>query len=86
MRLYPHTPLYDIALKEGAVSAETDVLPPFFYVTPQVSRDRIAALLAECHRRMKNWLVGESTPELVKILGDLRGIGVAGPLWEFMVR
>lgn len=86
MRLYPNTPLYEFALKEGAVSKETDLLPPYFYVTPHVSKERICEMLTEFNNRGKNWIIGESTPELVKIIGDLRKIGVSGPLWEFLAR
>ena len=86
MRLYPNTPLYEFALKEGAVSKENDLLSPYFYVTPHVSKERISEMLTEFNNLKKNWVIGESTPELVKIIGDLRSIGVAGPLWEFLAR
>jgi radical SAM superfamily enzyme YgiQ (UPF0313 family) len=86
MRLYPDTPLHNYALKEGVVSENTDLLQPFFYVTPHVSRERIGEMLTDFNSRKKNWVIGESTPELVKIIGDLRSIGVAGPLWEFLAR
>ena len=86
MRLYPHTPLYECVIKEGTVSKETDLLSPYFYVTPHVSKERIFEMLTEFNNQRKNWIIGESTPDLVKIIHDLRTIGVAGPLWEFLVR
>lgn len=86
MRLYPNTPLHEYALHEGAVSKETDLLPPYFYVTPHVPKERIVELMTEFNRRESNWVIGENTPELVKIIADLRRIGVSGPLWEFLAR
>ncbi len=86
MRLYPDTPLYTFALQEGAVSEETDLLPPWFYITPQVSMERIRQLLKEHNMQAKNWIVGTLDPALQKVMVNLRKIGVVGPMWEFIVR
>ena len=86
MRIYPHTPLYKFALKEGAISEDTDLLPPNFYITPHVSKERIFEMMAEFNSQKRNWIVGESTPELAKMMSGLRSIGVVGPLWEFLAR
>ena len=34
VRLYPHTPLARLAVEEGVVSAEDDLLVPRFYIRP----------------------------------------------------
>ncbi len=86
MRLYPDTPLYTFAVKEGAVSEETDLLPPRFYITPNVSVERIRQLLKEHNTQAKNWIIGTLDPALQKVVVNLRKIGVVGPLWEFIVR
>ena len=86
MRIYPHTPLYEFALKEGTISEDTDLLPPTFYITPHVSKERIFEMMAEFNRQKRNWIVGESTPELEKMMSGLRSIGVVGPLWEYLAR
>ena len=86
MRLYPHTPLYEFALKEGTISEDTDLLPPTFYISPHVSKERILEMTAEFNRQKRNWILGESTPELEKMMEGLRSIGVSGPLWEFLAR
>lgn len=86
MRIYPHTPLYEFALREGTISEDTDLLPPIFYISPHVSKERIFEMMAEFNSQKRNWIVGESTPELAKMMSGLRSIGVVGPLWEFLAR
>ena len=33
LRIYPHTPLYDIALKDGKITEQTDLLQPVYYTS-----------------------------------------------------
>jgi len=84
MRIYPDTPLYYHAIREGAISADTDLLPPCFYVTPHVSEEKIFDLSNKFNSTRRNWVIGEYTPEKVKAMQMLRRMGVAGPLWEFL--
>ena len=37
MRIYPHTPLYDFALKEGKIGRDTEILDPVFYGSDSAS-------------------------------------------------
>jgi radical SAM superfamily enzyme YgiQ (UPF0313 family) len=86
MRVYPDTPLYAVAVREGAVSRERDLLEPYFYITPHVTYDRMNALLRAHASKVRNWFVGEMDPSLKNVMENLRRIGVAGPLWEFLIR
>jgi radical SAM superfamily enzyme YgiQ (UPF0313 family) len=86
MRLYPDTPLYDFVLKEGGVTREKDLLPPWFYTTPHVSQERMTALLKKHNAQQKNWIVGDVNEPLQEVMQKLRTIGVVGPLWEFLVQ
>jgi radical SAM superfamily enzyme YgiQ (UPF0313 family) len=86
MRIYPGTPLFEIALRENVITAHTDLLPPRFYVTPCIPRQRIETLLSEFNRIAKNWIVGEPGSDLLKVQTGLRNLGVTGPLWEFLIR
>jgi radical SAM superfamily enzyme YgiQ (UPF0313 family) len=86
MRLYPETPLYRIAMREGMVAPEESLLEPFFYVAPTLGEARTQEILASFARRAGNWFVGELPPDLARIARQLRSKGVEGPLWEFLVR
>ncbi len=86
MRIYPNTPLYKLALKEGVIENGQNLLPPCFYITPHIPKNRIAEILTEFSRERRNWIVGEISSELYRIMGNLRKIGILGPLWEFLVK
>lgn len=86
MRLYPGTRLYEQARTEGIIEDDTDLLEPFYYITPNLTESRIRALLEEFASRARNWVVGEIPPEQQRVTKMLRDRGVEGPLWEYLVR
>ena len=86
MRVYPGTQLYERALSERVITKDTDLLPPFFYISPNLTKERIFSLLDSFSQESRNWIVGELPNENAKVAENLRAMGVAGPLWEFLVR
>jgi radical SAM superfamily enzyme YgiQ (UPF0313 family) len=86
MRVYPATQLYERALGERVITKDTDLLPPFFYISPHLTKERIFNLLGSFSQESRNWIVGELPHENAKVAKSLRAMGVAGPLWEFLVR
>jgi radical SAM superfamily enzyme YgiQ (UPF0313 family) len=86
MRVYPGTPLFQRAIAEGVIETDTDLLPPFFYINPTFSSQKAFSLLSEFSAVSPNWIVGDLPAENAKVVGNLRKMGIAGPLWEFLVR
>jgi radical SAM superfamily enzyme YgiQ (UPF0313 family) len=86
MRVYPGTRLYERAIREHAITKDTDLLPPFFYIAPGLTEEKIFSLLAQFSKESHNWFVGELPREKVKVIEQLRTMGVKGPMWEFLVR
>jgi radical SAM superfamily enzyme YgiQ (UPF0313 family) len=86
MRVYPGTDLHRRAISEGVITAETDLLPPLFYISPHLKKDKIFGLLDSFSQESKNWVIGELSKENAKVAEKLRAMGVNGPLWEFLVR
>jgi radical SAM superfamily enzyme YgiQ (UPF0313 family) len=86
MRVYPGTDLHRRAISEGVITAETDLLPPLFYISPHLTKDKIFGLLDSFSQESKNWVIGELSKENAKVAEKLRAMGVNGPLWEFLVR
>ena len=86
MRLYPGTALYRHALGEKVITAETDLLQPYFYVTAKLPRERIAAMLASFHERSPRWIISDPSPGQLKIIERLRSKNIVGPLWEFLAQ
>jgi radical SAM superfamily enzyme YgiQ (UPF0313 family) len=46
MRIYPRTPLADLAVKEGIINKETSLLAPLFYVSPQLGDEKLTDLVS----------------------------------------
>ncbi len=86
MRIYPNTDLHKRAVAENAVTKETDLLRPHFYLTPHCTEERMFSVLSEFSAQSKNWIVGEQPPEMIAVANRLREKGIVGPLWEFLVR
>lgn len=83
MRVYPGTPLHGQACAEGAITAATDLLEPFHYITPGLSAEYIDRRLRDHVKTDPNWIVGEAPPSFHPLVKRLRQRGVVGPLWTY---
>ena len=82
MRIYPNTPLHRIAIAEGIVSPETELLTPVFYFSPQLDPDYLQTCLDQLSGRV-NWIIaGYGLKEREEIAGVLRRRGRRGSLWD----
>lgn len=86
IRLYPHTQLYDIALREGQISPATDMLKPIFYWSPGLDEEKAREILAGHTEGKANWLVGSGAEKTARILARMYARGRVGPLWEYLIR
>lgn len=86
IRIYPHTALYDIALDEGRITPETDMLQPVFYQAEAIDRDAIEALVTARAGKRSNWIVGSGGTETAAAVRKMYERGYSGPLWEFLAR
>jgi len=86
IRIYPRTALYDIALKEGKITAETNLLDPVFYESDAIARAAIEALVTERVGRRINCVVGSGGAGGAATVGKMHARGYTGPLWEYLIR
>jgi radical SAM superfamily enzyme YgiQ (UPF0313 family) len=85
IRIYPHTALYDVALKEGQISASQNLLQPVFYKSPHISgKDIMQAVENHAGGRL-NWIVGSGESKATRVLPKLYERGHTGPLWEHLI-
>ncbi|WP_239027844.1 B12-binding domain-containing radical SAM protein [Geomonas subterranea] len=84
LRIYPGTGLHLLALQEGAVHADDDLLMPSFYFSPQLTPERARALL---DRGVHHGRCIHLTETQALGLGTLRRIGTAiglpTPFWRY---
>ena len=86
IRIYPHTPLFEQALREGQVTADANLLNPVFYVSPGIDRQRLSDRLTAHAAAAGNWIVGSGPPGIYKMMAKLYARGRVGPLWENLIR
>ena len=55
LRIYDHTPLFDIALKEGVIDPDAPLLAPRFYLSEHLPAASAARRLDELARREPTW-------------------------------
>ncbi len=85
IRIYPHTALYDTAVREGQIQASQNLIEPVFYRSPFISDVEIVRRV-EAHAAGRiNWLIGAGEGKATRILPRLYERGHTGPLWEYLV-
>ncbi|SNB47645.1 lipid biosynthesis B12-binding/radical SAM protein [Geobacter sp. DSM 9736] len=86
IRLFPGTPLHDLAVAEGLSPSAQRLLEPFFYISPEVA-PHLASLVTEHALARRNWVVpGLEINMSDSMLQMLRHFPVRGPLWKLMKR
>ena len=86
MRIYPYTPLYQIACRKGQIYSDEQLLKPVFYQPDGMHLTEIADLIRIQAKRRTNWIVGAGDQESSGILPLMYRKGYSGPLWEKLIR
>lgn len=86
IRIYPGTALYDIALAEGQIDGETDMLQPVFYQPQGINLTDIRRLVETRAAGRRNWLIGAGGEAAAKTVRRLHERGLTGPLWEYLAQ
>jgi radical SAM superfamily enzyme YgiQ (UPF0313 family) len=82
LRIYPGTPLYKRAYREGVIEAGADLLNPRYYLSPALTEEEVFEHLREFARLSPAWIIGDPTPLYQKLTERLRAKGIVGPLWS----
>ncbi len=86
IRIYPHTRIYDIALQQGQVSADDDLLKPIFYHSAGISPETVVERVKERAKGRFNWTIGSGDERMLKAKQRMYKYGYTGPLWEKLIR
>jgi len=85
IRIYPHTALYETALREGQITSSQNLLDPVFYRSPSISDIEIVKRIEAHAGGRLNWLIGAGESKATRILPRLYDRGHTGPLWEHLI-
>jgi len=86
VRIYPHTGLYDIALREGQIAEGQNILTPVFYRSREINVEEIMLIVENQAKGRLNWLIGAGEAKATNILPKLYRRGFTGPLWEYLIQ
>jgi radical SAM superfamily enzyme YgiQ (UPF0313 family) len=85
MRIYPHTELFDIAVKEGQISSTQDLLNPVYYRSPAITDAEVLTALSDRGKNRPNWVFGAGDEKMVRRMDMMFERGYTGPLWEYLI-
>ena len=86
LRIYPGTELERISRLEGILEKETNLLSPFFYISPLL-KGRLEEIVREETLKRRQWIVqGLEINISQNLMEQIRKFKVRGPLWELVGR
>jgi len=84
IRVLPGTGMVDIALRDGQIDADDNLLFPKFYISPGLA-DRLIDRIEAYARSHSNWIVpGLGIKTNIEVLQKLRARKVKGQLWRLL--
>jgi radical SAM superfamily enzyme YgiQ (UPF0313 family) len=87
IRIYPDTALQEIAVQEGLIARNDNLLEPRFYISPLIGAARLIAVITEAAMARQGWIVpGLEINISVPLMEEMRKFGLRGPLWELAGR
>lgn len=85
VRIYPATRVHRLAVREGQVAANDDLLAPRFYAPAAISVERIGELVTSHARGRRHWVIGSGDADMAAIIKRMYQRGHIGPLWDRLV-
>jgi radical SAM superfamily enzyme YgiQ (UPF0313 family) len=86
MRIYPFTPLHEIAVKEGWIKKTQNLLEPVFYRHSAIDMEKTVEIIMKKARSRPNWIIGAGGDKTATTLSRMYDRGFSGPLWEYLIR
>jgi hypothetical protein len=86
IRIYPGTEMERIALSQGVIHQDSDLIYPHFYISPSVG-GRLEEIIREKALERNRWIVpGLEINISQNLMEQIRKFQIRGPLWELVGR
>ncbi len=90
LRIYPHTPLYQLALKEQLITRDDSLLAPRFYVSPILGEEGLEKIICpEINRRPNCIRISETKPPpelMAAAMRERAEKGLEEPIFRTLLR
>lgn len=84
LRIYPGTELWEVAVREGQVGRDQNLLEPVFYQPPGLPVPAVAEAVQRRAAGRTSWIVGAGAELSNAAVSRLHARGRIGPLWEML--
>lgn len=85
IRVYPRTPLWDLAVAQNKIDQNASGLDPVFYSGDFSGCGEINNLVKEKINGKTNWIIGDGGEKIYKTIARFHRRGYPGPLWEKLI-
>ena len=84
IRVFPGTRLYHLAIEDGMIRPDQNLLEASFYLSPAIQNE-ILPFLEHFSKDHPTWIFPGMNINMTRDLQEkLRRFGIKGPLWEYM--
>jgi lipid biosynthesis B12-binding/radical SAM protein len=83
IRILPHTPLAQLAIKENLISSEEGMLKPVYYLSPAVDKAWLEETLTRAFEGVRHCLFPPDAMD--NSLQVLHKLGYTGPMWDLLL-
>jgi len=84
IRIHPDAPLHPRAIEDGIISAETPLLKPVYYFSPQLDRAQMEKRIEESFSQQRNRIFPPSKG--MERMAVMKDFGFQGLMWDRLVR
>jgi lipid biosynthesis B12-binding/radical SAM protein len=84
IRIHPGAPMYQRAIDDGVITADTDLLKPVYYFSPLLDRQKMEETIEKRFNGSANRIFPPS--EGLKRMAVMREFGYTGLMWDRLVR
>jgi hypothetical protein len=84
IRILPNTPLARIAIREGLIPSEEDMLQPVYYLSPGVEKKWLEETLTKAFAGIRHCIFPPDA--LDTSLQLLHKLGYSGPMWDMLLK
>jgi radical SAM superfamily enzyme YgiQ (UPF0313 family) len=84
VRIFPHTPIYQTALKEGALTSDQNLLEPVFYFSKNIDADKLHHQILESFAGRSDRIYPDG--QFVEKTSALHLFGHRGPAWDLLLK
>jgi len=86
IRIYPGTELERIALSQGVIRQDSNLIYPHFYISPALG-GKLNLIIQEKALARKRWIVPGLEINITRnLIEQIRRFRIRGPLWELVGR